>query len=119
MAVFKLLFFDSVPSAPPQALNGLAQSPTLITFTWLPPPPADINGVIDYYVVELTEVDTGRFWEFFAVHTQINIGSLLPYHFYECRVAAYTVGIGPFTGTILLPSAEDSKTSCNIHYPCS
>lgn len=72
----------------------------------MPPPATDINGIIQYYEVEVTELQSGRFFAFVAVDIQINIGSLLPYHIYECRIAAYTVSVGPFTDTFQVTSGE-------------
>ena len=81
-------------------------SATLITLTWDPPPHIDINGDIDYYVVEVQEIYTGQMWTFHALDTHINAGPLHPYYAYKCRVAAYTVEQGPFTGYIKVYSGE-------------
>ena len=83
----------------------------MITLQWLPPPPLEINGVIQYYVVDVTETETGRFWTFFAVDQSINVGSLHPFYHYEGTVAAYTIGTGPYTETVIVQTEEAGKSS--------
>lgn len=77
--------------------------------SWSPPPAIDINGVIHYYTVEVTEVYTGNFWRIIAVETRVNIGPLHPYYVYECRISAYTVGDGPFSAPFQVLSPETGK----------
>ena len=94
------------PSAPPQSISGDVRSSTLVVFTWSPPPSIDQNGVIRYYVVKLHEVETGIIWTFFAVDADINIGSLHPYYNYECTIAAYTIGAGPYSAAVSVQMEE-------------
>ena len=101
----------AVPSAPPQALSGIAQSSTLLTFIWSPPPSIDINGIIQYYVVMVSEQETGRFWSFFAVDADINLASLHPFFNYECQVAAFTTASGPYTNSVIVQTDEAGKFS--------
>ena len=96
-----------MPSAPPNNVTGYVESSTLVMFAWLAPPLIDQNGVIQYYVVKLLEVETGALWTFFAVEEDINIGSLHPYYNYECTVAAHTViGTGPHSIAITVLTEE-------------
>ena len=97
----------TVPSAPPTSISGMVTSSTMITFRWFPPPPQDINGLIRFYTVRLTERHTGRQWTFFAVDQDIRIGSLHPYYFYDFVVAAYTTGTGPFSQVFTVQTAQD------------
>jgi len=76
--------------------SGVAHSPTLVTLTWSSPPPIDINGNLQYYVVKMTEVESGRFWNFFALDSFIRIGALHPYYHCRSQVAAHTIDTGPF-----------------------
>ena len=103
MQIFR---YTLAPTASPQMISGAAQSPTLIHFTWSLPPAIDINGIIQFYEVHLTEIQTGRSWMFFAVDNFINVGALRPYHFYEFQVAASTIASGPFSSPIQVPSGE-------------
>ena len=98
------------PSSPPRGLSGYTYGATIISLIWSPPPTMDINGIIDYYVVEVNEIHTGRSWTFQATDPHINISSLHPYYIYECQVAAFTFVQGPFTPPLQVVSGEDGKT---------
>ena len=90
---------------------GSSQSNTLIDLSWDPPPAIDINGVIQYYSIRVLESETSHSWSF--VHsenvTEITVGSLHPYYTYQCRVAAFTVGLGPFTDALHVQTEEAGK----------
>ena len=104
----------TVPMAAPRSPSGTAVSTTLITLTWTPPPAIDINGEIRFYLVEVTEVITGRMFTFHAVDTFINIGPLHAGHLYSCRVAAFTIALGPFTSRFTVRSVETGKNGRKI-----
>ena len=69
----------------------------------------DINGDIEYYVVEVEEVYTGRMWTFHAVDVHINIASLHAYYVYRCRISAFTIALGPFTSYYNVYSGEKGQ----------
>lgn len=92
-------------------LVGFAQSTTVIFLTWQPPPAVDVNGIIQYYLADIRELETGRFWDFVAVDEDLQIGSLHPYYTYECTVAAFTIGTGPYTNSITVLTDEAGKSS--------
>ena len=98
------------PRSPPSGLSGYAYGPNVIGLTWSPPPTMDINGIIDYYLVEVDEIHTGRSWTFQATGLHINISSLHPYYTYESQVAAFTFVQGPFTSPLQVVTGEDGKT---------
>ena len=85
----------------------MAQSPTQVMLSWLPPRRVDINGDLQYYAVRVTEVETSRQWTFYSVNTFITVGGLHPYFNYSCQVAAHTViGSGPFTDLFYVQTQE-------------
>ena len=87
--------------------SGFALTSTLITIMWSPPPVEHINGIIDNYLVEVTEVITNNTWVFYAGRmTSINVGPLHPYYTYRCRVSASTTGPGPYTAFFYVNSGE-------------
>lgn len=92
---------------PPQGLSGSNQSSTAIFLSWSPPPDIDINGVIQYYTVEVDEVWTGHTFTFHPNSTNISVRALHPYYVYQCRVAAYTVALGPYTSNLQIVTGED------------
>ena len=76
---------------------------------WSPPPPLEVNGAIRHYTVEATERHTGRQWIFFAVDADLHIGSLHPFYYYDIKVSATTVRMGPFStvySVLTLPERE-------------
>lgn len=94
-------------------------TPTLITLSWLPPETIHINGIIDHYVVMVTEVYTGRVFTLRAEDVTILVGPLHPFYVYECQVAAFTVGLGPFGQPFIAQAGETGKetshSQCNIN----
>ena len=59
--------------------------------------------------MEVTEVATGRMFTFHAVDTFITIGPLRAGNLYSCRVAAFTIALGPFTSRFTVRSMETGK----------
>ena len=104
---YALHFLTTVPSAPPQSLVGVAQSPTQVMLSWSPPPRIDINGDLQYYEVRVIEAETNRQWTFFSANTFITLGGLHPHFNYRSQVAAHTViGSGPFTDLFYVQTQE-------------
>ena len=94
-------FSDLAPIAAPERLSLTSRSSTSLTLSWNPPPFEDTNGAIQYYTVRVTEVDTNTtFAPRNSFNTQITYSNLHPYYIYQCTVAAYTIGIGPYTQAI-------------------
>lgn len=96
----------TVPTAPPVLPSGSPLTSTLITLRWSPIPDEHINGMLLFYLVDVTEVITNNSWTFHAVQTRINIGPLHAYYTYRCRVAGFTVGLGPYTSFFYVNSGE-------------
>ena len=94
-----------VPISAPLSPYSVAKSPTIVDIVWLPPRAIDINGQIDFYIVELTEIVTGQLMIFHAVEDHIIVPVRTGYA-YRCRVAAHTVDQGPFTDYFIVRSQE-------------
>ena len=103
------LCFSSAPSSPPLLGSGYALSSTVVTFNWTAPVPIDQNGVIRSYKFIVTEVPTGRWWSLIAVDTTVTFISFHPYYNYSCIVAAYTVGLGPFSQPFFVTTNEEGE----------
>ena len=99
----------SAPSSPPQSLRGEAENATEVVFTWQPPPPVDINGVLLYYDVIVEELETGQIHQISAPIPELRMNSLHPYYTYECKVAAFTVGLGPFSSPFSVQTLQTRK----------
>ena len=76
-------------------------------FSWHPPPVIDQNGVIDYYVIKIHDIQTDVLWTFSAIDEDISIGFLHPYYYYDCTVAAHTIaGTGPYSTAVRVQTDE-------------
>jgi len=83
---------------------------TGFTVTWSGPLAEDHNGVIQHYLVLLTEENTGRQIMFYSTTTsQIIESQVQPYNNYTVLVAAVTVSLGPFSSPITITTLEDGK----------
>ena len=106
----------TVPSGSPRALTGSVESSTLILLSWEPPSPYDRNGEIVYYLIHMYEHETGRFWTLPVFNNRISayVGSLHPYYNYECSVAAYTIGLGPYSESITLLTEQEGEVAAHL-----
>lgn len=85
------------PSTAPANINGLAIDHSSISLQWDPIPAPQANGIVRLYVVKVTERETGITFEHNSTTTSIVLRSLHPDYVYECRVAAFTIALGPFS----------------------
>ena len=105
-----LHFCLTVPTGPPQGVEIRSKNSTTLVLSWQPPPPENQNGIIVHYIVNITEMETGRLLSFTAVNTTtLSVTMLHPFYMYTCTVAAVTVGIGPYSTTIKVILPEDGK----------
>ena len=102
------------PTGPPQALNGFAESASSIAFSWQVPLQNETNGIIQYYTVRVTEINTRHLLEFNSNETSTNVGDLQAYQAYELSVAAFTVGLGPFSASVEVTTLETGMLALTI-----
>ena len=102
-------YMFAVPNRAPQNLTNNTVSSTFVQLSWSPPPLEYQNGVIRRYNIIITNADTSqRVRETSTDQTSITVYSLHPHYNYTCSVAAYTVGVGPYTNhPVMMP--EDGK----------
>lgn len=82
-------------------------SATSLTLVWQPPPLESINGVIEQYVIQIDEVNTGGVLTATSNTTNITVDNLHPFYSYNCRVAAETIQVGPYSSPIRVQLHED------------
>jgi hypothetical protein len=97
------------PTAAPIGLTGLARDSERISLSWSPPVTSDRNGVIQHYLVNVTEVDTGNVYGHVSSRTNFTLFSLHPYYSYSITVTAVTVAPGPPTAEIFVRTEQDGK----------
>lgn len=108
-SVCKILFSSIAPTGFPPPPSVTAVTSTTLTLAWEPPPLEQINGIIRNYVVTITEIETGRVFTVASNNTQVTVENLHPFYTYACRVAAETIGVGPYSNQILVQLDEEGK----------
>ena len=99
-----------VPTGPPQALEVQPENPTTLVLSWQSPAQENQNGIIVHYIVNITELETGRVLFFSAVSTTtLTVPVLHPFYNYTCIVAAVTIGVGPYSAPAVIQMPEDGK----------
>lgn len=77
--------------------------------SWLAPEPSHHNGIIQYYMLSLSEAATDKPIQTFTVSSNnATIVDLHPYYEYEVEITAFTIGEGPYTETSFT-TEEDGK----------
>ena len=108
------------PNAPPDFVQVLPDSSTVITIMWDPVPETERNGVITQYEVVVNQSTFNKIPSTKLNTTNgsvlaVEIGGLEEYVQYSIRVRAHTsVGPGPFSVAIVSSTLEDGERS-NIH----
>ena len=103
------MFGFVAPSAPPSITMATSVSSSGFTLNWNAPNFDNQNGVITHYEISIVEIETGNVYNHTSYTTSISLSSLHPAYTYQCRVAAHTVALGPFTGSFVVTTDEDGK----------
>ena len=93
----------------PLAPLSVAKDSRTLNCTWFAPPKEHQNGIITEYRVQVMEVLTGIMLVKSSNSTIIEVSGLHPDYEYEWRVAAVTVGVGPYTNTTTTRLPEDGN----------
>ena len=80
-----------------------------ILLFWSPPPFNEHNGIIAYYRVNITEVETGNEISLLSPDIFINVQSLHPYYTYICIVSAVTITEGPYSEEFIITTPQDGN----------
>ena len=95
------------PSCAPTDLNMTLSSRSL-QLSWSTPPSSCLNGLLTTFLVQVTEIATGKVIQNTSTDDYLEVTSLHPYYTYECVVAAATVvGPGPFSVAMSGRTNED------------
>ena len=107
-------FVYIAPAGSPLSLSAIALGATSIQISWQPPLPYLLNGMLRDYSIEVVSNRTGEVFSYFTPTQSIVVSSLRPYTVYLCRVAAVTVGTGPFSQLFTVLTAAAGK--CSYEY---
>ena len=96
------------PSGYPQNLSAVPTSSSSLLLTWQPPLPAERNGEIVLYTINVTIVESGEEFQLTSLVANLSLSSLRPYYTYTFAIAASTViGEGPFSLLFTIRMPED------------
>ena len=98
-----------MPRAPPLNVSGSVVNSSTVVLNWNPPDVDDQNGIVRYYVVNVSELQTENIFQFIANATTLTITPLHPAYTYEIAISAATIGPGPFSPTLTLRTDEAGK----------
>ena len=116
--------YPTAPTAPP--LNPFSDTVTSqsVNMTWFPPPLEHQNGIIQYYLVNVTELATGIVTSYNTTSAWLFLTGLHPFYDYRFVFAAATIGVGPTGSTTTITTLEAGMSfaclcfSRNFHYKC-
>lgn len=109
MLIYVYYSIYTAPTAEPGNVTAAALSSQSIHVSWDPPPFNNRNGQIRYYIIHVTEADTGNNFTQLVTGNEFTFLSLHPYYTYTFTVAAVTVELGPFSNIISVTTEEDGK----------
>jgi len=81
-----------------------------VLLSWnLPKDP--LNGIIQEYIINITETDTGRMFQEISITSRTTVSSLHPDYTYSWTVTAVTISVGPYSSLLSFTTPEDGKDS--------
>ena len=100
--------FLAVPSNAPQNITIILLNATSAEIHWDPPPFEDQNGIIQFYTLFITEVETSRVIEQLRTeNASATLQRFRPFRVYQFVIAANTIaGLGPFSNPSLFQMPE-------------
>ena len=103
----KFFLCKTVPSGFPENVTAHALNTSAMQISWLAPSPDSQNGIIRQYRFCIIELETGNVsCKTVENILQTTVTNLHPYYSYQVRVAAVTVGIGPYSTEVTLQLPE-------------
>jgi len=97
------------PTAPPASLTGFSLGSDSILLSWDAPLLSERNGRIQYYLVNVTEQETGNTFGHVSLRTNFTLFGLHPYYNYRVTTTAVTVGPGPSTSPVVITTDQDGE----------
>lgn len=86
-----------------------ANGSTSLVVTWLDLPFHEANGIILYYIINITEIDSSENFYEETKDTMLELSELHPFYTYSISVSAFTIGYGPFSPEVFLTLPQDGN----------
>jgi len=100
----------TAPSSPPVNVDVSNITSRSLNATWEPPLPANRNGVITGYRLNVTVIQDSTTIQLFSSTRSLIVNSLEPFTAYTIAVAAQTtVATGPYSKALSVMTTEDGK----------
>lgn len=106
----------TVPTSPPQSTGSIVRDSRTVLLSWSPPDRDEQNGIVREYRIQLTELHTGNISLFVSLTTTLDITSLHPDFTYEWTVAAFTIGVGPYSAVYSFSTPEDGMLAYTLTF---
>lgn len=78
-----------------------------LLLSWNELPEDEANGVVKYYVVKVFVSESTKHFQYTLQDTYLIVSNTHPYYTYSVRVAAYTIGTGPYTDEVTVVTPQE------------
>ena len=111
VAFFLCGYYSSVPVGSPEITAATSVDPMTVQVSWNPPRLDEQNGIIIYYLVNITTTHphAGESFQQTCTLLSCNITHLHPYQTYHFAVSAVTIGPGPYSEIYTVTTLEAGK----------
>ena len=89
---------------------------TTLFISWSLPLPHQVNGIVQHYIVNLYTHQTQTSMQYTVNATNLTISNLEAFYTYTVRVAAFTIGLGPFSDEFTITTSQTGMASKTVLY---
>ena len=97
----------TVPASVPMNIESSTVTSTMVEISWDPLPSEDENGIVRHYLINVTEIQTGKTFQTTSSDESTMLSNLHPAYEYTFRIAAYTIGSGSYSTVFTITTLED------------
>ena len=97
------------PTESPRMVTIVILSSTSLMASWQAPSLTQQNGIIRQYTIVILDIASGEETTLISFGTSANVTGLKPFTSYSCKVAAFTVSLGPYSASVNVTTQQDGK----------
>ena len=90
-------YYFAAPTTPPTNIEVYFLNDTSVFLSWRPPSAEYRNGIARGYDIEVVDLNTTTTFVYTTQDPNLLINNLDPDKVYMCRIAAITIGKGPYS----------------------